>query len=126
MRFTINLYFLIKKKVRMCFKSEFGLLAATRGDRPKNKFFISKQMVYKTDVRKVCSALHCSLQINQIHISIAISGTYLFSRVNGLQDIFYVYSSGPNNGVVLNCVGWIFSSPFIGENACLRENSKSY
>ena len=61
MRFTINLYFLIKKKVRMCFKSEFGLLAATRGDRPKNKFFISKQMVYKTDVRKVCSALHCKV-----------------------------------------------------------------
>ena len=35
--------------------------------------------------------------------------------------------SGPNNGVVLNKhVGWIFSLPFIGENACLWKNFKSY
>ena len=36
-------------------------------------------------------------------------------------------SSGLNNDVVLNKrVGWIFSLPFIGENACLWKNFKSY
>ena len=37
------------------------------------------------------------------------------------------YSSGLNNGVVLNkCVGWIFCSSFIGENSCLWKNFESY
>ena len=32
------------------------------------------------------------------------------------------YSSGPNNSVALNeCVGWIFCSPFMGENAIFVE-----
>ena len=38
-----------------------------------------------------------------------------------------MYSSGPKHGVVLNeLVGWIFCLPFIGENACLWKNFKSY
>ena len=38
-----------------------------------------------------------------------------------------IYPSGPNNGVFLNeRVGWIFCSPFIGENACLWKFFKSY
>ena len=37
------------------------------------------------------------------------------------------YSSGPNNGVVLNKrVGGIFCSPLIGGNACWSEDFKSY
>ena len=42
-------------------------------------------------------------------------------------EVKFLYSSGPNNSVVLNkCVDLVFYSPFIGENECFWENFKSY
>ena len=71
------------------------------------------------------------IKLTDLYLSLPLKNEYRIPQLLCLAHIssfvWHVYSSGPNNSVVLNKrVGGTFCSLFIGENAGFQENLESY